>query len=72
MNIGPNFGVQNKQFGFMISWATNAQISIEACTNVGNNSWAPISTNTLSNGTNYFSDATWTNYPCRFYRIRSP
>lgn len=32
----------------------------------------PISTNTLKGGGGYFSDPDWTNYPARFYRIRSP
>jgi hypothetical protein len=32
----------------------------------------PVITNTLVNGTNYFSDPQWTNYPGRFYRLRSP
>ena len=27
---------------------------------------------TLTNGSIYFSDAAWTNYPARIYRIRSP
>jgi hypothetical protein len=36
-----------------------------------------LSTNTLNtfvgtNGTSYFSDPQWTNYPGRFYRLRSP
>jgi hypothetical protein len=28
--------------------------------------WTPIFTNALSNGTSYFSDPEWTNYPARF------
>jgi len=42
---------------------------VEASTNLHN--WTPVSTNTLVNGTNYFSDASFTNYPQRFYRVRS-
>ena len=33
--------------------------------------WSPLETNTLSNGSHYFSDPQWTNYPVRFYRLHS-
>jgi len=45
---------------------------VEACTNLTNPVWIPVATNALSNGTNYFSDAQWTNYPYRFYRVSEP
>jgi len=72
LNHGPGFGVQPGGFGFTISWATNASVVVEATTNLANPVWIPVSTNTLTSGTNYFSDPQWTNYPGRFYRIRSP
>jgi hypothetical protein len=31
-----------------------------------------LQTNTLAGGSFYFSDPEWTNYPSRFYRVRSP
>ena len=31
-----------------------------------------FATNTLTGGTAYFGDPQWTNYPGRFYRLRSP
>jgi hypothetical protein len=34
--------------------------------------WSPLQTNTLTGGSCYFSDSQWTNYPGRFYRLRSP
>src|SRR5690348_15978282 len=39
--------------------------------NFANPAWTPVSTNTLNtlvgtNGTSYFSDPNWTNYPRRF------
>ena len=34
--------------------------------------WLPIQTNTLTSSQMYFSDPQWTNYPARFYRLRSP
>jgi hypothetical protein len=41
-------------------------------TNLANPTWYPLQTNTLTGGSFYFSDPQWTNYPGRFYRIRSP
>jgi BspA type Leucine rich repeat region (6 copies) len=67
-----SFGVQPGGFGFTISWATNASVVVEAATNLANPVWIPVSTNnTLTGGTNYFSDPQWTNYPMRFYRAAS-
>jgi hypothetical protein len=64
--------VQTNGFGFIISWATNISVVVEACTNLANPTWSPLATNTLSGGSAYFSDPQWTNYPARFYRLRSP
>ncbi|MGD0261859.1 MAG: leucine-rich repeat domain-containing protein [Verrucomicrobiota bacterium] len=72
LNNSPGFGVQPGGFGFTIAWATNTSVVVEACTNLANPAWIPVSTNTLIGGTNYFSDPQWTNYPARFYRLRSP
>ena len=68
---GSGLGVQGNQFGFTISWATNASVVVEAATNLANPVWIPVSTSPLTNGTNYFSDPQWTNYPERFYRATS-
>jgi hypothetical protein len=67
-----NFGVQTNQFGFNISWASGQVVVVEASENLANPIWSPLQTNTLSGDTLYFSDPQWTNYPARFYRIRSP
>jgi len=72
LNNGTNFGVQTNGFGFIISWATNISVVVEACTDISNPIWQPVSTNTLASGASYFSDPQWTNYPGRFYRLRSP
>ncbi len=69
---GPGLGVQTNQFGFTIFWATNISVVVEACTNLANPVWRPVATNTLTGGTSYFSDPHWTNYPGRYYRLRSP
>jgi hypothetical protein len=72
LDFGLSFGVKTNQFGFIISWATNVPVVIEASTNLANPTWSPVATNTLISGTSYFSDPRWTNYPTRFYRLRSP
>jgi Flp pilus assembly protein protease CpaA len=67
-----SFGVQTNQFGFNITGSSNLVIVVEACTNLVNSAWSPVGTNTLTDGSSYFSDSQWTNYPARFYRLRSP
>jgi len=71
LNNTPGFGVQSNQFGFTVSWATNASVVVEASTDLNNPKWSPVITNSLSGGTFYFSDPQWTNYSSRFYRVRS-
>jgi hypothetical protein len=72
LNNGPRFGVLTNRFGFVISWATNLAVVVEACTNLAKPAWSPVGTNTLTGGSSYFSDPRWTNIPVRFYRLRSP
>jgi hypothetical protein len=72
LNSGPSFGVQTNGFGFIISWATNIPVVVEASTDLANPNWSPVATNTLTGGSAYFSDPQWANYPVRFYRLRSP
>jgi len=72
LNNGPGFGVQTNGFGFIISWATNISVVVEACSNLANPIWSPVGTNTLTGGSSYFSDPQWTNHPARIYRLRSP
>ena len=67
-----SFGVQTNQFGFNITWASDTVVVVEACTDLANSDWTPVGTNTLTGGSSYFSDSQWTNYPGRFYRLRSP
>jgi BspA type Leucine rich repeat region (6 copies) len=72
-----SFGVLTNQFGFNITGSSNLVIVVEACTNLANPIWSPVSTNTLNtfigtNGISYFSDPQWTNYPCRFYGFSWP
>jgi hypothetical protein len=67
-----SFGVGTNQFGFNISWASGMVVVVEASTDLANPAWAPLQTNTLTGDSLYFSDSQWTNYPARFYRLRSP
>jgi len=69
---GISFDAQSNQFGFNIKWASDKVVVVEACTNLAIPVWNPVSTNTLTGGTSYFSDPQWANYPGRFYRLRSP
>ena len=70
--LGPKYGlgVSSNKFQFTISWATNTSVVVQASSNL--QSWTPLITNTLTSGTNYFTDYGYTNSPQRFYRVRSP
>jgi hypothetical protein len=67
-----DFGIRSNQFGFNITSTNNIPIVIEACTNLANPVWTPLTNVTLTNGSFYFSDPQWTNYPGRFYGIGFP
>jgi hypothetical protein len=72
-----SFGVLTNQFGFNITGSSNLVIVVEACTNLASPVWTPVGINTLNtfigtNGSSYFNDPQWTNYPARYYRLRSP
>ena len=64
------FGGRTNRFDFNINWASGRTLVVEASTNLHN--WQPVQTNTLTTGSANFSDLEWTNYPGRFYRLRSP
>ncbi len=65
-----SYGGQSNQFGFNIIGSINPVV-VEACTNLSNPVWLPVYTNTLTGGTIPFSDPQCTNYPGRFYRVRT-
>jgi hypothetical protein len=65
------FGVRTNCFGFTITGVSDQAVAVDACTNLSNPVWQPVQTNTLIGGSSYFADPCWTNYPGRFYRIRS-
>jgi uncharacterized repeat protein (TIGR03803 family) len=66
------FGVRTNQFGFTVNWASGMTVVVEASTNLDSPIWSPLATNIITGGLSYFSDSQWTNYPNRFYRVRSP
>ena len=72
LNHGPGFGVQSNGFGFTVSWATNATVVVEACTDLASPSWQPLRTNALADGSFYCRDSDWVNFFHRFYRLRTP
>jgi BspA type Leucine rich repeat region (6 copies) len=66
------FGLRTNRFGFNFNWASGRTVVVEASTNLLNPGWQAVQTNSLSTRSAYFSDPQWTNYPGRFYRLRSP
>jgi len=67
-----NFGKGANGFGFNIAGTVNIPTVVEAATNLVDAPWTLIQSCTLTNGLFYFSDPQWTNYPNRFYHLRSP
>jgi hypothetical protein len=67
-----SFGVRSNQFGFTITGTANIPFVVEARTNLGSGGWTPLQTGNLIDGSIYFGNPQWTNYPAQFYRIRSP
>jgi hypothetical protein len=66
------FGMESNGFSFIVAWATNTAIVVEACTNLVNPVWVPLATNSLVRGTNLFCDPDCLDYPYRYYRICLP
>jgi len=61
--VGPN------GFGMSFTGTPGQIFVVDASTNMVN--WVPLQTNTLTSGPIHFYDPQWTNYPGRFYRLRS-
>jgi len=72
LDFGPSFGVRTNGFSFIISWATNTAVVVEAYTDFTYGNWSSVATNLLSGGWSDFTDLQWTNYRSRFYRVRRP
>jgi hypothetical protein len=67
-----SFGVRMNHFGFNITGTADIPLVVEASTTLAARSWVPLQSCTLTNGSIYFNDPQWTNYPAGVYRIRSP
>jgi hypothetical protein len=67
-----NFGHHSLGFRLPITGTPNIPIVIEAANDPTGSTWTPLQSCTLTNGLIYFSDAQWTNFQSRIYRIRSP
>ena len=63
-------GSETNGLGFLISWATNNSVVVEASTGL-TNVGCTVTTNSLVGGTFHFRDPHWAKYPHRFYRVRS-
>ncbi len=66
------FGVQTNQFGFTVTGTPNIPIVVQATADLNSGAWTPLQSCTITNGSIFFSDPAWTNYPSRFYSIRFP
>lgn len=72
LRSGSGFGAGADGFGFLMSWATDSAVVVEASPALALPNWAPVSTNTLNGGTSQFTDPQWTHHPARLYRVVSP
>jgi hypothetical protein len=70
--IDPGFGVRTNRFGFAITGTSNLVMVVEASTSLASAIWLPLSTNTLTGGSSYFTDPDLANHTTRFYRLRPP
>ncbi len=66
----PSIGTNG--FTFTVTGPANAPLEIQAATNLTSQTWVPLLTGTLTNGSYTYTEAQWTNSPSRFYRVRSP
>lgn len=71
-NPTPQITTSADPFGFTITGSSDLVIVVEAATSLTTPNWAPVSTNTLTDGSSTFSDPQSLNHPTRFYRLRSP
>lgn len=62
---------QTNRVGITVSWASGKTVVIEASPTGTSPIWSAVSTNTLDEGTFWFSDADWANHARRFYRARA-
>jgi len=67
-----SFGVQSNCFGFNITESESGLVVVKSCTNLTDDIWVPMGTNSMGSNTVYFSDSDWINNPTRYYRLSMP
>jgi hypothetical protein len=71
--FAPPLPLLHAQFAFITN---NGSITITGYTGnpttLSARPWVPLQSASLTNGSFYFSDPQWANYPGRYYRIGSP
>ena len=68
-----NFGVKGNKFGFNLAGTANdSRGGGSRHENLKSALGCRCSSGSVTNGSIYFSDPQWTNYPQRFYHVRSP
>ncbi len=67
-----NAMIKSNRFEFNFSGTNNQTVVIQASTNLAQPTWQALLTNILSGTSSNYSDAKWTNYPYRYYRLYSP
>jgi BspA type Leucine rich repeat region (6 copies) len=67
-----SLGEQRNRFGFTIAGTSGMVVVVDATTNLADPIWVPVATNTLTDGSFYFSDPQWTHYSRRFYGFSPP
>jgi hypothetical protein len=67
-----DIGLGTNPFAFDVTGTSGLAVVVEASASLVNPAWSPLQTNTLNGGSLHFIDPQWTNYPARFYRLRSP
>jgi hypothetical protein len=70
LNFGGRFGPSPSGFSFVVSWAPNVSIVLEASPDLGGTGWEAVSTNRLTEGWVQITDPEWKGQPARFYRVR--
>ena len=61
--------VNDSAFSFSVTGTVGLSCVVQASSNLTHGAWVPLTTNTLSGGSFYFSDPTWKSTPVRFYSI---
>ena len=64
-------GARSNAFSFNLTGPPGATVIIEATTNLADSDWSPLQTNVLLSQLMTFQDLLWTNYPQRYYRMRT-